>query len=220
MDIGMLRSDYDRFLKACSKDLGSEYFLQTWDTDSEFPFSYGKIRLNNTIFVEKFSENCGAHNGIFVDIFPYDNVPNSIMKKKIQGKKYFICKRILWIKKGMGTNMKESGFIKKSKYYIFKAFAYLFKYETVKEYFRKTQIKYNNTITNKIVADGSYSYNKESINLELATNLELVSFENEYFLTYVDREKYLRKFYGDFMKLPPKEERNRHMLQKIDFGPY
>jgi hypothetical protein len=44
------------------------------------------------------------NEAIIVDVFPYDNVPDSVLKRKIQGKKYFICKRILWMKKGMGEN--------------------------------------------------------------------------------------------------------------------
>ena len=35
MDIGMLRMDYEKFINACQKDLGKEFFLQTWDTDPE-----------------------------------------------------------------------------------------------------------------------------------------------------------------------------------------
>lgn len=220
MDIGMLRADYNKFIEACKEDLGSEFFFQTWDTDKEYPFSFGKIRLNNTSFIEKFSENCGAHNGIFVDVFPYDNVPDSVLKRKIQGKKYFICKRILWMKKGMGENMKEASLIKRIKHYIFKVFSSFFKYESVKEYFGKIQVKYNDVTTKRVVTDGSYSFDKESIDREIVTNLESIQFEDEKFLAYVDRVQYLKKFYGNFMELPPEEERDRHIIQKVDFGPY
>ena len=141
-------------------------------------------------------------------------------KRKIQGKKYFICKRILWMKKGMGENMKEASLIKRIKYYIFKVFSSFFKYESVKEYFGKIQVKYNDVTTKRVVTDGSYSFDKESIDREIVTNLESIQFEDEKFLAYVDRVQYLKKFYGNFMELPPEEERDRHIIQKVDFGPY
>lgn len=220
MDIGMLRKDYEKFIKVCEKELSTEFYLQSWDTDFDYPFSYAKIRLNGTSFVEGFSENSGMHNGIFIDIFPFDNVPDSVYKRFIQGKKYYICKRLLWIKKGLGTNMKEGNLNQKMKYYLFWFFAHFFRYDSVKKYFYKIQIKYNNIITEKVVADGSYSYAKESIKRKWVTNLELTKFETEEFLSYKDKHEYLKYFYGDYMKLPPEDKRNRHLLRNVDFGKY
>lgn len=220
MDIGMLRKDYNLFLRACKRDLGDEFYLQTWDIDSEYPFSFSKIRLKGTHLVEKFSEKSKMQNGIFIDIFPFDNVPDSKLKSFIQGKKYYICKRLLWIKKGFGDNMKDNGVKQKMRYYLFKIFSCCFTYEFIKNYFYKNQIKYNYQNTRKVVADGSYSYDKESINREWVSNLELVKFESEEFLSFKDRNEYLRYFYGDYMKYPPKDKRNRHLLVRVDFGKY
>lgn len=221
MDIGMLRADYLRFIDLCRTDLGKEYFLQTWDTDPDYPFSFGKIRLKGTHMVECFSEEqAEEHNGIFVDIFPYDNVPDNNIKKKLQSCKYYFCKRLLWIKKGYGKNMKHQSVLQKSKYYVFLTISKLFRYAKIKDYFIKTQLRYNNTNTEKVVTDGSYSYKKESINRAWVENLELVRFESDDFFTYKDRLKYLEHFYGDYMKLPSEEKRNRHEMMKVDFGPY
>lgn len=220
MDIGMLRGDYERFIQACKTDLGSEFFLQTWDTDPDYPFSFGKIRLNGTHFVEAFSEKGGMHDGIFIDIFPFDNVPDDPREQKKQGRRYFICKRLLWIKKGMGTNMKEGSLKQKMKYYAFKAFSCLFSYESIRNYFKKVQAKYNGQQTEKVVTDGSYSYSKESLERRWVENLTPVKFETEEFLSYKDAVEYLQYFYGDYRKLPPVEKRNRHLLKQVDFGPY
>ena len=43
MDFGLLREDYEKFIEACKTDLSDEFFLHTWDTDPEYPFSYAKI---------------------------------------------------------------------------------------------------------------------------------------------------------------------------------
>ena len=116
--------------------------------------------------------------------------------------------------------MKEASLTKKIKYYIFKGFSFFFKYESVKKYFGKIQVKYNDVTTKKVVTDGAYSFDKESIDRDMVNNLELIQFEDEKFLAYVDRVQYLKNFYGNFMELPPEEERDRHSIQKVDFGPY
>ncbi len=220
MDIGMLRKDYDRFLAACKTDLDDRFFLQTWDTDPEYPFSYAKIRLEGTRFIEKFSEQTSMHNGLFVDVFPYDNVPDLKILQKIQGLKYFICKRILWIKKGFGMSMLQESKKQALKYRSFLVFSKFFSCEHTKKYFIKTQTKYNNRVTQKIVADGSYTYKKESILKRWVEQLEPVDFETEKFLTFKDRIEYLKYFYGDYLKLPPIEARNGHLSVFVDFGPY
>ena len=221
MDIGMLREDYNKFLEACEQDLGPDFFMQTWDSDPNYPFSYGKLRLKNTRFIEGFSKKSSLiENGIFVDIFPFDNVPNDVTEKLKQRRRYFLCKRILWIKKGMGTNMKEGSLKQRIKYYLFLLASCFVPYETVKNYYKKVQVKYNNEPSLLVVTDGSYNYDKESIKREWVENLELIPFENEEFLSYKGRIEYLEYFYGDYMKLPPEEKRNRHLLLQVDFGKY
>lgn len=220
MDIGMLRKDYEHFVKVCKTDLGKEFFLQTWDTDPNYPFSFGKIRLNGTRLVEEFSENGRIHNGIFVDIFPFDNVPDNLKEQKKQEKRYFICKRLLWIKKGMGTKMKEDCVKQAIKYYVFWLFSHLFRYHSIKNYFKKIQSKYNDRDTLKVVTDGSYAYSKESLERKWVDNLEPIKFEAEEFMSFKDRIEYLKYFYGDYMKLPPKEKQNGHILKNVDFGVY
>lgn len=220
MDIGMLRSDYERFIEVCKTELTDEFFLQTWDTDEEYPFSFAKIRLNNTVMVEEFSKNVGMHNGIFVDIFPFDNVPNNILSRKLQSYKYFMCKRILWIKKGMGKGIISESRRSAFKYYLFLLISKFFSYKKTKEYFKRIQKKYNAEKSDYVVTDGSYSFNKETIKRIWIEELEPIKFDKYEFMTYKKKIDYLSYFYGDYMVLPPLEKRKRHKLLMVDFGPY
>ena len=219
MDFGMLRDDYEKFIEICSTELGKDFFLQTWDTDKEYPFSYAKLRLNGTKLHEAFYGNCSLHQGIGIDIFPFDNVPEGKIAKWLQSKKYYILKRMLWIKKDMGKVIVDSKKTK-LKFLILKFFAYLWKFDTLKNIFLKTQKKYNNVKTDLIVADGSYSYNKETIKREWIEELVKLKFENVSFFTYANPIEYLISFYGDYNKLPPVGERNRHRRMDVDFGSY
>lgn len=220
MDIGMLRADYDRFVEVCKTQLGDEFFLQTWQTDPKYPFSYAKVRLNGTHMVEDFSAEGTGHDGLFVDVFPFDNAPDDIKLKKKQAKSYFFYKRLLWIKKGYGKRMRNESLKQCLRYYFFRIVSLAFSYEKSKEKFLSIQTRYNNVSTNNVVTDGSYRYEKECIKKEWVENLAPIKFEDTEFFTFRAKEDYLKYFYGNYMELPPVEKRNRHNRLKVDFGRY
>lgn len=64
MDIAMTRENYNRFLEIAKTELGAEYFLQTWDTDKNYPMPFAKVRLNGTKYVENVFEKAQMHQGI------------------------------------------------------------------------------------------------------------------------------------------------------------
>ena len=54
---------------------------------------------------------------------------------------------------------------------------------------------------------------------EIFSELADYSFEGETFKGLKDYDTYLRLFYGDYMQLPPEDQReNRHQIVEIDFG--
>ena len=76
IDVGMTRANYERFLQEAPAHLGEEYFLEWFGTEPNTPFYFAKVKKNNTLFVEEIFRNMDIHHGIFVDIFPYDRVPD------------------------------------------------------------------------------------------------------------------------------------------------
>lgn len=84
VDVGMPRADYERFLAVAQSELGKDYFLQTTDTEPHSPFYFAKIRKNGTAFEEWDFRHIHMHQGIFVDIFPFDKIPQQGWKEKLQ----------------------------------------------------------------------------------------------------------------------------------------
>lgn len=78
IDIQMFRSDYDRFLEACGNELEYPYFLQWVGTEKGFQPWHAKLRDDTTTGSTRFESACFPewHRGIFIDIFPLDNVPD------------------------------------------------------------------------------------------------------------------------------------------------
>ncbi len=77
IDVGMTRENYERFLREAPQHLRPQYFLEWFGTEPNTPFYFAKVKRNGTLFVEQMFRNMDIHHGIFVDIFPYDRIPDS-----------------------------------------------------------------------------------------------------------------------------------------------
>lgn len=76
IDIGMLRDDYERFLRIAPSKLKKGYTLQHFSVEKNAPAHFAKVRKDGTEFVEENMRHIKMHHGIFVDIFPHDFVPD------------------------------------------------------------------------------------------------------------------------------------------------
>ena len=84
VDIGMPRQDYERFLQIAPQELGNDFFLQWMETEKHTPFWFAKVRENNTLYVEGHFKRVDIHHGIFVDVFPFDEIPDHYLLEKLQ----------------------------------------------------------------------------------------------------------------------------------------
>lgn len=215
MDFGMRRADFERFIEVCSLELNKEKFhFQTMSTEKAYPFNFVKLTLKNTEIVEEFSKGKLKNNGIFIDIFPVDNISDNKLKAYFQLKLFWVFRNLLLIKLGYGDDSK--------KFYKFgRILSRLFPIDFLK-YMKETVIKCANSEKSKkvIVSDGTYGLKKETIDSKWIDNLVSYQFEDSRFPGIEYYDEYLSYFYGDYMTPPKEDDRNHHNRTKIDFGPY
>lgn len=100
-DIGMLKADYDRFMKACETDLGDEYCLNNYHTEPKYGNSFAEVCIRGTICRKstdpEYSED---RNGIFIDIHPFINIPENKMQRWMFGRVCKFYKVLLMLKCG------------------------------------------------------------------------------------------------------------------------
>lgn len=89
VDVGMMRPDYERFAQIAQEELGDKFFLQTPDTEPHTPFYFMKVRMNGSRFSEATFKHIKMHQGIYVDIFPFDKVPKQKWLERLQNKVVF-----------------------------------------------------------------------------------------------------------------------------------
>ena len=76
IDVTMPRDDYERFCIIAPNEFNGPYFFQTDDTDKFFCRNFARLRNSETTAIQIGErERAFPYNqGIFIDIFPYDNI--------------------------------------------------------------------------------------------------------------------------------------------------
>lgn len=85
IDVCMKREDYLKFLGIAEKELSYPYFVQYSKTEKMYTRGHAQIRNSETtaiLKIETTKEGKNNYNkGIFVDIFPLDNVPDDLNER-------------------------------------------------------------------------------------------------------------------------------------------
>ena len=76
IDMAMFRDDYDKLQAIAKDEFKSPFFFQSGYTDL-FPCGFSKLRMDGTSAIILSEINQKFHQGIFIDIFCYDAVPDN-----------------------------------------------------------------------------------------------------------------------------------------------
>lgn len=210
MDIGMMRDDYEKFLKIAEKELPKPYFLQTMQNEKNCGLIFAKVRNENTETYETPSKHLNLRNGIWLDIFPFDSIPDDNKKAKFHFNKIRFLNFSLKTK--IGYKYDQNTLYLKIRYYIIRFFTSFISINSLKNKISKEMIKYNHTNCKRIINYGCvYSLEKEIQNKDIFNELILFNFENAKFFGPKNFNSYLMQMYGNYMKLPPKEKQKPHM---------
>jgi lipopolysaccharide cholinephosphotransferase len=212
IDIGMFREDYDKFIRVCKHELSSSYYLQSSETYKSYWLKFAKIRKNNTIFIEgnDIPYLTGDHKGIYIDIFPFDNVSLIKICQQIQ---YYIINKvqsIIWIKRGYGET--STGIVKKRFFAEFLPYAFLHWLQKRAMLFGPKNSKYI------IPWSCIHEFEKEIFLKDLFLPFVEVEFEGKKYNAPKQWDIYLKQLYGDYMQLPPLEKRINHSPKKLIFN--
>lgn len=217
MDVGMLREDYEKFLQVCPQELGEDFFLQTHGTDPSYAFCFAKIRLNGTTLAEDYAVHSEQHNGVYLDIFPYDDMPQGKLQQKLH---YLMYKCVKWAALGKT----DYAFVETKKRRFaacMKVLFFPFSEDTLIRMLDRICTMHNREDAEYCVnMGGAYNYNEFTRKANL-TELTTLDFEGYGFLAPTNYRELLAQMYGDYMKLPPVEKRgDQHRVVQMELGSY
>lgn len=82
IDVVMLREDYDRLLALPADTFRHPYFLQTPYTDKHYYHGHAQLRNSETAAIRPSDSHRPFNQGIFIDIFPLDAVPEDTEQRQ------------------------------------------------------------------------------------------------------------------------------------------
>lgn len=219
IDIGMTRSQYNKFLSCANAHMGPEFFLQTWSTDPAFGLPMAKVRLNDTKIVESASADVDCHQGIFVDIFPFDDKPDAAPLRWLHALSAYVLKRAILARSGYSVGGDRSLLMRLSFRALTIGLAVFSKCRLI-AFFEARMTQFNGfENTECVTIAGSYGYRRESLPKCWIEDLVDYDFDGMRVPGFRKAGPYLARMYGDFLKLPPVHERGqRHGIRAIDFG--
>ncbi|MBS5949703.1 MAG: LicD family protein [Clostridium sp.] len=216
VDIGMLRDDYNKFIKIAKEKLGKDYFLQNMETDPNYNRFHIplKVRDNRSKLVEvDEKDNENFNQGIYIDIFAFDTLPKNTFLRKIQkliSRFIVLCDvRTRRVEDNLSIQNKIAFII----YSIFKKLSYKNRNKILSWIMKWNDVNGEEiTYGVDLPCDGSWGkiFRKEDM-----FPLVKIEFCNNMFYGPKDYEKILKTLYGDYLTLPKEEDRQWH-AKKIE----
>lgn len=202
-DVMMLREDYDKLLKL-GNQLPNNLELKSIETDCDWEYPFAKINDKTTIVDDEYRL---AQHGLFLDIFPIDKLPEKKWKQNI------IVRKIKFMDVLRGSSSKKKFkpderflFLKKIiSRYAQKRGASFFS-RKIDRYVRKLNSINQKSKVNGVILVPNYG-TREFVPVELYNAQEYVKFESITLSVPKGYETYLSSLYGNYMQLPPENER-------------
>ena len=215
IDIIMHRSEYNKFLKIAPKELGEDFFLQSYNNVREFPLNYAKICYNKSqIYDYDYSHLKSMNHGIFIDIFPIDNVRPEKLKNQLH-----IIGLLTGARKTK-LNIKLTR-VSKAKKIIYKIVS-LLPMSVLCKLLDFECSKYNGHDTGFCYEVCNSNANFKPLSSDIYSELEYVKFKDGEYLAVKRYDEFLKSRFGEnyMTELPPEDKRkpshNQNILVEVD----
>jgi len=223
IDVGMTRPDYERFGEYCRNKLHSDlYEYHDWHNTKDYIPPHGTFCKKGTeirTVYAKYNKREREY-GIFVDIIPHDNAPNSEKKVKKLEKKLRFVQRIKDRKICYFYNDYDNHKMEHIIKLIISKALFWISIKRLNMLEEKIMRSYENVNTDYLAAmAGKYSFAQENRPKKVYGTPLLVPFSGRHYYVPEKVDEYLTITYGDYMKIPPIDEQkiNYTYFEKVKF---
>ena len=224
LDLMMPRGDYEKLIKAYEDGHVEGKYLFVYPNKAEdVKNTFLKICLKGTTCKEIFDDDDSFPTHVCIDVFPMDYAPDNVFLRRIKGCLsdflQAVCTCTLYSQhrsKNMEAFVKQDEAAGK-RYKLRLGIGRLFSFASHKKWvywFDRFNAKSRKSRF-MTVPTGRNHYFRETLPVEVFLPPREVSFEGEKAYVPTGYDQYLGHLYGDYMKLPPEEKRERHFI--VDF---
>ncbi len=206
VDLGMPRYDFNKFLTIIDELPNNIVVQYGYNEEDCCTYTFCRLRDKNSSGILQWEMDRECVKGVFLEIYPFDEVPNNKTIRTIHWKLSLFLDRLIGVidhgdvsQPGLKTLIKK--IIKKlDSKNVFKIWNYIC------QMFNGTGKKY---VENVSVPHYSKSQ-KCLFKKDLVENTIRVPFESIYANIVSDYDLFLTQLYGDYLELPPEGKRGTH----------
>ena len=212
IDIAMLRYDYEKLCEVAPKEFSEPYFLQTEYSDRGSLRRIAQLRRSDTtaILSSEYNENPTFNQGIFIDIYPFDAVPDTQeefdaqeremneLKVKYEHMAYYAE----WYKDQASTPLKRFGKAIFHWFVMTHIGKKVYDYDKVYRQFEEVSQRYNDHTDSTYVTAMTFGSGRMYRHREDYENLEYRKFEFMEIPVPINYDRALRAEYGEGWKIP------------------
>lgn len=185
MDISLSIDDWDKFIEAMKKDLGEDFYFDSYEIDKRYNTISGpwmKVRKKNTYIEEVnflLKNRCKRGDGVFVDVIPYGGIAENKFIDELERTVVKICMLFIVLLDNLHINPIP-----------FKSFVYWFSKKCMKWH------KNSKLVSQPVSVPWEKFLHEPVFKKEDVYPVKEYNFEERKFYSYNNIEKILKEWYG------------------------
>lgn len=223
IDVVLPRKDFNKMIEVFKRDYSDKYSIANVETMENYPLMTTRLMLKGTKFVEEPLKNLKCELGIFLDIYPYDNIPDSDEELKKQAKRAWFWSKVLILRHVAFPVLPYKGFKAKLTHAVTGLIhAGMVVFRISHKWIAGKCLEIANMYNDKETKRMAFLFDTNPywhiMVKEEAFPLQIYDFEDVKMPLPACEDKKLRKMYGNYMELPPVEKRKNHYPYKLEFN--
>ncbi|MBR6572917.1 MAG: LicD family protein [Clostridia bacterium] len=215
VDVFMLREDYEKLQSLWEENADKDKYACVRSNDKvNIHHSATEIKDNNTTFINKHSVDCDIHHGLMIDVIPIDGIPESSFLRILQmiDSMIYCCFNFQRLPEHKGKLI----------YYATKLALSVFKGDKIRyKIWKGAEKRISKYGTKNCKQVASFGEGATIMKMRFPTQWfyteKYLEFEGHNLPVPADFDEYLKISFGDYMQLPPEEDRiARHNAVFID----
>ena len=224
LDIMMPREDYKRLIALLEEGkLGDKYEFTYPQKHKDANNVFLKIFLKKSLDVELMNVATPYPKGIFLDVFPLDAVPKSIICQKVKGLFANVLQYLAMARLTVqypSAKYEEFACMDKTlkkRYYRKKTLGKIFSFVSHSKWVYWFDKLVASSLPNRPwgIPTGRKYYNGEIFEKEVFVPVKKAMFEGMEVNVPNDTHRYLTNLYNNYMELPPLDKRERHFVCEL-----
>ncbi len=213
IDVCMTRCEYRKFQDSLSSCQMEGYYFENYETDQLCGTCHGKLRKLNTLFLQEGDIDSAGHHEIWLDVFPLDKMPLGSGKKKVRK----FGRQLILLTRANVDRTTDSTVVKLARNLV-RVIPKPFRSRLLRSRTRYLEEQCRSLRDGYVWVSMSTLTNIDTILFPKSTceSYTKLTFESKSFMSFKDYPELLSIIYGDYMELPPLEERTcRHKPVKV-----